>query len=758
VRASLLRPFPLIVFCVLFLARPAFAGPITGQVVDPQGRGVPDVDVLILVKGGATIVARTSTDSSGRFSLVVPDDASYELRVARDGFRAAPVAIANPTDARDLGTIPLEISAVSESLVVSAAQVEIPLSTTSSSVTVLTGEDLARRQVESVGDALRTVPGLTVVSNGARRSLTSVFPRGGDSNFSLVFVDGIEANTFGGDYDFAHLPIVNIDRIEIVRGPQSALYGSNAIGAVIRIITRRGGAPAGSASIEGGSLGTSRLAAATSGESGGWRWGASAERLATDNHNGETTAAGETVVNDDYERHSVAAGGGWRHDKGGLVRGDVRYSQDEMGSPGPFGSNPGGTYGGIDPISRGTNDRWLMSAGGTIPLNTVRVNADATHSRLDFAFVSPSFIDGSPDTVESFSRRTTGRVQADMTLAPGLELSAGTELLRESAGSGFIRQADGSTVPVERGQAGFFGEGRWNRGARLFVTAGLRVERISRDALAGNGSSRPPFDEDTVVSTNPRLAAAWYITSANGVFTKVRGSVGTGIRPPDAFEIAFTNNPSLKPERSKSADFGLDQALLRGLVLVETTAFFNRYDDLIVAVGSFSGSSRFTTDNISNARSRGLEIATTARVPAGGTRSPGVQIRFAYTLLDTEILAVDDDTGAPTPFEPGDRLLRRPMHQFSTDVLVDAGPFSAFVQGGGRTTTLDVDPAFGTFGGLFDAPGYSSWNIGAAWKIQRHFELFGRITNLFDKSYEEAFGFPALGRSAIAGLRVAAGR
>jgi vitamin B12 transporter len=69
-----------------------------------------------------------------------------------------------------------------------------------------------------------------------------------------------------------------------------------------------------------------------------------------------------------------------------------------------------------------------------------------------------------------------------------------------------------------------------------------------------------------------------------------------------------------------------------------------------------------------------------------------------------------------------------------------------------------VDPAFGTFGGLFAAPGYSSWNIGAAWKIQRHVELFGRITNLFDKSYEEAFGFPALGRSAIAGLRVAAGR
>ena len=114
-------------------------------------------------------------------------------------------------------------------------------------------------------------------------------------------------------------------------------------------------------------------------------------------------------------------------------------------------------------------------------------------------------------------------------------------------------------MPVERGMAGVFGEARWTHGARLFVTGGVRVERITREALAGDTDGfppRPPFDDDTVVSANPKVSAAWFLTSADGNFTKMRGAAGTGIRPPDAFELAFTDNPSLKPERSRSFEAG----------------------------------------------------------------------------------------------------------------------------------------------------------------------------------------------------------
>ncbi len=133
-------------------------------------------------------------------------------------------------------------------------------------------------------------------------------------------------------------------------------------------------------------------------------------------------------------------------------------------------------------------------------------------------------------------------------------------------------------------------------------------------------------------------------------------------------------------------------------------------------------------------------------------------MRVGYTRLATEILAVDQSGSAPPPFVVGDRLLRRPDNVFSADVLVSAGPLSAFLRGGGRSSTQDVDPSFGTFGGMFEAPGYNVWDIGASWAFWNRLQLFGRVLNLFDESYEEALGYPALGRSGMVGLRVATSR
>ena len=743
-----------LILLFLAVAPRASAGPITGAVVDPDRRPVANAAVIVVNNGA--IVARGATDAAGRFTLNAPDDGAYDVRVVVDGFRAEPRRVAGAPAARDLGSIALQVSAVSESLVVSAAQVEIPLSTAATSVTVITREDLESHQIERVADALRFVPGLTVTATGARGAVTSVFPRGGESDYSLVYVDGVQANTFGGAYDFGSLQAANIDRIEIVRGPQSALYGSNAIGSVIRIVTRRSGAPDAAAVVEGGSFDTARVAVSTSGERNGWSWGGAAERMASENFNGERTSSGAIVANDDFDAQLVSGAGGWRHSSGAAVRGDIRYARDERGFPGPFGSDPGGTYGGIDTVARGDNDRLLASFGGSVKAGRVSITADTTHARLDSDFVSefgPS---------ESWSRRTTGRVQADVPIAAALDASAGLEILGERAGGTYITATGNVLVPVERGLAGVFAEARWNHASRLYVTGGVRLERITRHALAGDAAAfapRPPFADDTVVSANPKVSAAWYITAGDGNFTKVRASAGTGIRPPDAFEIAFTDNPSLAPERSKSVEAGLDRAFLGGRALVEATMFFNDFDDLIVATGALGGTSRYRTDNISNARARGLEIAGTgrARIAAAGAH---LVIRTAYTFLDTEILAVDDGGLAPPPYAVGDRLLRRPRHQFSADVAIAAGRLTAFIQGNGRTGVRDVDPSFGAppFGGLYDTPGFNAWNAGASWRLWSSIDLIGRVTNIFDRDYEEALGFPALGRSAIAGLRIAARR
>jgi outer membrane receptor protein involved in Fe transport len=427
------------------------------------------------------------------------------------------------------------------------------------------------------------------------------------------------------------------------------------------------------------------------------------------------------------------------------LRGQLRHSTDERGVPGPFGTNPIGAYTGIDTISRGENQQTLGAVSALVRLTPrVRGLMQGSYHRLESDFASPF------GPSESSSRRWTARAQLDGTLRVGLDLSGGVELQRERAGSTFITDDSFAPLPVKRFIAGYFAEARWATQDRLFVTGGLRIDDIRREAFAA-------LPEDTVTSVNPRLAIAW-IARRGPNATKLRASAATGIRPPGGFDIAFTDNPSLKPERSRSAEAGIEQTFAGGLAAVELVGFANEFDDLIIAVGSFAGSSRYMTDNISNARSRGIEfgISASRRIELG--RPIDIRARVAYTLLDSEILAVDRDDTAPPPFVVGDPLLRRPRHQVFADVAATAGRLGIFVNGGGRSRVLDVEPSFGTFGGLHHASGFSVWNAGASWRIPRIGDAYARVENLFDERYEEALGFPAPGRRATVGIRIAAGR
>jgi outer membrane cobalamin receptor len=742
----------------LFVAASAQAGPVRGQVLDPDRRPVSGAHVLLL--GGGTTVRTAVTNTRGEFTIEAPDAGGFELRVAMDGFRAAPVSIEGTAGPLDLGALRLEVSAFSEALVVSATQVEIPLSQASSAVTVITGSELQARQIVTVADALRDVPGLTVARSGGLGALTAVFPRGGESDYTLVFVDGIQVNTFGGSFDFAHLSTSNVDRIEVVRGPQSALYGSNAIGAVVRIVTRDGGPPRADASVEGGSFGTNRFAASSSGTAGAWFWGSVVDRLASDGFNGRQAGAGLRVENDRYERTEVGGSGGWRSTTGGAaLRGELRFARDDRGFPGPFGSNPAAIYSGIDTVAHGTDDRWIGSIGGTLPAGPrVRTHGQIAWNRIDSSYLSASSFSSTGTSLStSGSRRIDARVQTDISVRNGFDLSAGAELQRERATSTYITD-DAGAIAVRRRVAGYFGEARWNASSRLFLTGGLRIEDIHRDpvgALNDPFSPRPAMPADDVLSVNPRIAGAYYLRAVPGSQTKLRAAAGTGIKPPDGFDIAFTDNPSLKPERSRSVEVGVDQAVASGRARFEATIFRNTFDDLIVSVGRFTGSSRFRTDNISNARARGLELSTTARQRTGGIDFAS---RITYTFLRSEILAVDRDGSAPPPFAVGQPLLQRPGHQWALDLSAARGRWTAWTRGGGRGRVLAVEPSYGTFGGLFDASGFAVWGAGARWKLTRQVEIFGRIENVLDRKYEEVFGFPALPRAVMAGLRVAASR
>jgi outer membrane cobalamin receptor len=710
-----------------------------------------------MLAGPLSVVASTETSAEGEFLFDRVAPGRYEVRVAADGFRGDPLTVVAVAGEETRVAFGLHVSAVAESVVVSASQVEMPLARAADSVTVISSRDLQAAQTETVADALRLVPGLTVSRNGGRGAVTSLFPRGGESDYTLVMVDGIKANAFGGGYDFSTLSANQVERIEVVRGPESALFGADAIGAVVHVVTKRSGRPRVEGLVEGGSFGTARAGAGTWGSRGPWSWGGSAERTASEGYTGIAPATGEVVSNDDFLSTNAGFSAGWRAGNGGDVRGSVRYVTGDRGYPGPYGSNPIGAYTEVDRISRGVTSsiqaggRWTQPfvAGG----RTFRQTLSGNYFDLTSDFTSAYGLSASS------SSRASVRSLTDVDLTKALALSGGIEVLREQATSTFITADETGPLPIRRSVAGLFAEARYQPLSPLTITAGVRVEHLVREAVPSSSdffSSRPALPEDARWSTNPRFSAAYLLAGpregALG-WTRIHGAAGTGIRAPDALEIAFTDNPALQPERSQSLEAGVDQALLRERLIVGVTAFFNRYDDLIVAVGpALADASRYRTDNISNATAQGAELSAAFR--AGW----GLTARGSYTFLHTEILAVDSLDEAPPPFAVGDPLLRRPRHLASLDLTFSRGPLTAFGRVGGRSQTLDVEPTYGTWGGLFTNPGFSSVDVGASWRVVRAVEVIGRIGNLFNRSYEETYGYPALGRNAMIGVRVAAGR
>jgi outer membrane cobalamin receptor len=732
----------------------AHAAGVRGLITDPEGRPVVSARVAIV---GPLGVRTVHTDADGRFDVANLPPGSYRLLADAPGLHAAteptPIA-ADEVRAIDLALV---ISPVAESIVVSAAQIETPLENVIGSVTVITSAQLRDRQVESFGDALRTVPGLTVSRSGGRGALTSMFPRGGESDFTLVLVDGVRMNAFGGGVDLTLMDVGNIDRIEFVPGPQSALYGADAIGGVVQVITKSGGRPGGDGLLEAGSQRSSRAVANTSGSAGAFTWGGSVERGESRGFTGLAPASGERVSNDDNWHRQLTTTLGWQTRSGATIRASARSFDNERGFPGPYGSNPIGAFPGVDRISRGRNENRQAGIAAVTPLGRaldgrVRLRLSSTYGNLRSEFESPF----GPSVFRT--RRVSMRAQGDVAFSTTGSFSVGIEAHQERAHSTYITGPALEEVPIERTDIGYFGEWRQQLGSRASITAGVRLESLHRKPVAPDPNPfapRPAFAADSQLSPNPRVGLVYALrrdTSGSAV-TRVHASAGTGIRPPDAYEIAYTDNPELKPERSRSVEGGLSHAFPGVALDLQVTAFRNDYDDLIVAVSrALQDASRFRTDNISNARAQGLELSAQWR------SRWGLSARASYTWLDTAILAVDRTGSPPPPFSAGDPLIRRPRHQGSVGLLFVRSRVTGFLDVGGRGRALDIEPNYGALGGLFTVPGFTAVDAGGAFRVHRAVEVFARGANLLDRTYEEILGFPALERNGVVGVRVAVGR
>jgi outer membrane receptor protein involved in Fe transport len=491
--------------------------------------------------------------------------------------------------------------------------------------------------------------------------------------------------------------------------------------------------PSIAASLEGGSHGTSIARARAAGASARWDWWASVSRERT----------GGRVENEDHQVGRLSLGFGAAPAAGQQLHVAFHYNDAESGFPGPYGTDPIGAFSGIDEVSRGDFRDLVLGADYDLELRPsfrLRLSGGAVGADGEF---SSSFGD-------SFSEQRRGllRAEGEWKLSERHRLAFGAELARESVRSTFITDDSFQPFRLERGQNGYFIEERFSAGRRLSVTAGLRVEDISTGPVpAALVFGRPAFPERSERSVNPKVAASLGLGSG----VRLHGSAGTGIRPPDGFEIAFTNNPALEPEQTRSFDAGAELRLASGRLSLDATWFENRYDNLIVVLGrGASGLSRYSSDNLDNARSRGLELSWSA--------SPlrGLILSGSYTYLATEILALDGDRAGAlrSPFRVGQSLTRRPGHTLFQSVTWTRGGLTAQGSVLARSKTLDVEPNFGTFGGFFDNPGYARVDLAGSYRLWGPLAACARVENLLDRDYEDVLGYPALPFTASAGIRV----
>ena len=594
----------------------------------------------------------------------------------------------------------------SEPVVVSATRFDIPLDQSPASVSVISSEDLEQKQIERVSDALREVPGLSIVQTGVAGQLTSVFTRGLRSEHTQVLLDGVPINQgLQGAFNFADLTTDDIDRIEVVRGPQSTLYGPRALAGVIQIFTKQGrGTPGVMTAAEGGSYDTFREWLQSDGKIGQFDYSVGASRLDTDN----------ARPNNQYRNSSAIANLGWSPNDQLRISGLFTYSLSDIGLP--------NTIFDPRPIDNFLTERWLIA-----PHVDFRVS-DWWEHKLIFAYdherqLNDPNEDGFLGPTRALFERTTIDYQNDLRPTSWLVMTSGFFYSRVNAGQErpFVSQIFGpqpTFVSDHTQQVAGFMQATATPIENLILVAGGRFDH---------------FNQFGDVWTY-RFAGSYKINKTN---TTLHSSVGTGFSPPSSQDKIFGNNFGLKPERDLGWDIGIRQELWfrgGGSVAVGLTYFHN---DLSNVIG-FNG--LFDTLNLGAAETQGLEAELRAQ--------PIADLIFmaTYTYLDAEKTSSADISQLQ-----GARLPRRARNE----VYVSA---SYLWYKRLRTTAeakfVNAREELNFGGPNFDIEDYSFVNFAAEYEVNPHISIFGKIDNLTNEHYAEVFGFPALGRAAYGGLKV----
>jgi vitamin B12 transporter len=593
--------------------------------------------------------------------------------------------------------------AESERIIVSATRIDVPLDQSPASVSVVTSQDIEVKQIERVSDALREVPGLSVVQTGSAGQLTSVFTRGLRSEHTQVLLDGVPINQgLQGAFDFANLTTDDIDRIEVVRGPQSTLYGPRALAGVIQVFTKQGNGPPGiTLSAEGGSYDTFRETIESDGKIDQFDYSIGASRIDTDN----------ARPNNQYRNTASLANVGWAPNEQLRIGSLVMYSLSDTGNPNTI-FNP-------KPVDNFLTEKWLIA-----PHVDFRPVEWWDHKFI-FSYdherqLNDPNQDGFVGPTRALFERTTIDYQNDLRPTSWLTLTSGFFYSRVNAGQErpFILQIFGPqpTFVSDHTQetAGFL-QATLTPVENLIFVAGGRLDHFNQ---FGN-------------IWTYRFASSYKIDKTN---TTLHSSVATGFSPPSSQDKIFGMNFGLQPEKDLGWDAGVEQRLWGNRVTIGATYFHNDLSNLI----GFNG--LFEALNLGAARTQGVETELRAQ--------PIIDLVFtaSYTYLDAEKTSFADISQPQ-----GARLPRRPRNE--------AYISASYLWCKKLRTTLAAKWVNAreelNFGGPnFDIEDYSFVDFAAEYEINTHLSIFGRIENLTNEHYAEVFGFPALGRAAYGGVRL----
>jgi iron complex outermembrane receptor protein/vitamin B12 transporter len=803
-----------IVAIVLLAASSAYAATnsrIGGTITDPTGAAVAGAQVELL--RDAKQIATTTSDMQGGYQFTNVATGHYQVRANAPQFASQTSDIfyagSNPATVN----LALKLGPVAQQVVVTATGTRMPESQVGASVTVLTADQFAHRL--DVLEPLEQVPGVEVVQSGSRGAATSLFVRGGNSNANKVLLDGVPLNDIGGVVNFGTLATTGVEQVEVLRGPNSVLYGPDAMAGVVSLTTRRGTTPLPEISyaLDGGNFSTRHQDVSFAG---------AFRRL---DYLGEFSRAdtGNALPNSRFHNGTYVANAGLALNSATDLRFVGRYTTTGLGQPNtieffgiPDDSSEHDQDGYVSAtLQNQTTTRWhnLLRYSAT-RLRLQDVNPSPTgipdpfgnflgqpvtiHGANGFSVTGQGILDFGgvyPVQTSSSTKRDTVYLQSDYSFTPQL---TGLLAYRFEQERGFTL-AFGSKTEANRNNSSYIAEVHGSLGSRAYATLGGSVEK---NAIFG-------------VTAIPRLSLAYYLVrpKSGSLFsgTKLDANYGQGIKEPSIFEASASlfgllSGPGGAPqlisqfdigpigaERSRSYDVGVEQLIASGRMKLSATYYHNQFTNqtefvpstalpLLGVPASVASAAGFgATINSGDTRAQGVETEVEAGL------GHGFHVRAGYTYLDAVVVrSFTNDAfscGGPTPqptcFNPafpgipigafaplvGARPFRRAPHtgSFSIDYsrkTVEVMLSGYMVSRRDDSTFLSDDSAFGT-GMLLPnhnlAPAFQKIDFGGSYRVNPHLQIYSVLENLASQHYDPVFGFRALPFTARAGVKLTLG-